>query len=159
MDKHYARRMRAWLRADFDPTRHPAAEAERPPASDEVRPPRRHPAPNAGRPVHERAPEVPMRREDPGEVWPVGQRRPAPQAEFDEAWTVRRGELIIPVPDEAQLPEVLMPIPRSSRENGVRMSPAEERSRRNHPSNWHRLRREEAAKAAEQRRPDQPGGR
>jgi hypothetical protein len=109
---------------------------------------------------------------------------PAPQPAVDEAWTVRRGELIIPVPEEPHLPDVLLPVPRFSRENGVRMSPAEERSRRNHPSNWrredpasgpmteaeersrrnhpanwHRLRREEAAKAAEQRRPDQPGGR
>jgi hypothetical protein len=268
MDKHYARRMRAWLRADFDPTRHPSAEEQRPPVSDEVRPPRRHSTSDTGRPVHERAPEVPVRREDSGEPWVVRESRPAasgeeviarrrgpapqadsgepwvvreprpaafgegrtapapqadpgepwavresrpaasgegrtasapqadpgeampprarrpenpaPQPALDEAWTVRRGELIIPVPEEP----VLLPVPRFSRENGVRMSPAEERSRRNHPSNWrredpasgpmteaeersrrnhpanwHRLRREEAAKAAEQRRPDQPGGR
>ncbi|WIY03652.1 hypothetical protein QRX60_07295 [Amycolatopsis mongoliensis] len=84
---------------------------------------------------------------------------------------------------------IVLPVPRSSQENGCRMSEAEARSRRNHPSgrtrqeaveprplgdaearsrwnhpsNWHRRRREAQARplteAEERRRRDEPGSR
>lgn len=132
MDEDYARKLRAWLRAE---------------------------------------PEALPRRTDEEREWLRDV--PAPQPDPDR-WTVR-GQLPAAQPDtdEDELcPVIVLPVPRLSRENGCRMSDAEVRSRRNHPSalppkqpaepraiseaearsrwnhpsNWHRRRREETGR-------------
>jgi hypothetical protein len=121
-----------------------------------------------------------------GGGWLPGGRLPAPQPGSDETWSVR-GQLPAAHPaahpaaaddDEWICPVIALPVPRPSRENGCRMSEAEARSRRNHPSgrlrdetaerrmseaearsrwnhptNWHRRRQ------AEEQQRDHPGSR
>jgi hypothetical protein len=180
MDEDYARRLRNWLRAEPGATPRQAAEErewlrgipEPGSATDE-----------RGRPPGERLPgSVPAA--DDG--WPVDRRLPAPQPGSDETWSVR-GQLPAAHPaahpaaaddDEWICPVIALPVPRPSRENGCRMSEAEARSRRNHPSgrlrdetaerrmseaearsrwnhptNWHRRRQ------AEEQQRDHPGSR
>jgi len=135
MDNHYARRLRDWLRAD------PGTKSGS--AADERDWLREIPAPPAPRPDA----EVPVREHRPED--------PAPQPEPAERWSVR-GQLpdvpaLHPAAEDSRdgFPAVVIPFPRPSRENGCRMSEAERRSRRNHPSNWRR--RDEEAGVAEQR--------
>ncbi|EOD69817.1 hypothetical protein [Amycolatopsis vancoresmycina] len=105
---------------------------------------------------------------------------PAPLADEpnpSESWTVRGYLPEAPGDDDWVCPVITLPVPRPSRENGCRMSgvearrsaagtdrrtPAPEasrmsdgeaRSRWNHPTNWHRRRRE-----AEQHLPEEPRG-
>jgi len=105
------------------------------------------------------------------------------QADSPQRWTVRGRLPDPPAPedDDWVCPVIALPLPRSSGENGCRMSDAEARSRRNHPTNadhrvqaptpvsdaearsrwnhptnWHRRRR---AAADDQPRRDEPGGR
>jgi hypothetical protein len=109
MDEDYARKLRAWLRAEPGAT--PQEERE-------------------------------WLREVPAPA----ERISAPQPDSDESWSVR-GQLPAAEPEageEWMCPVIVLPIPRSSQENGCRMSGAEARSRRNHPSG--RL-REEAAES------------
>jgi hypothetical protein len=61
---------------------------------------------------------------------------------------------------EWRCPVIVLPVPRSSRENGCRMSEAEARSRWNHPTNWHRRQAQKEAEAdAGRHRRDEPGSR
>ncbi|MGW4524366.1 hypothetical protein [Amycolatopsis sp. NPDC004378] len=127
MDEDYARKLRAWLRAEPEAAPRPADEREwlreipEPgPAEGRWTPGQRLPEPGTGdeRPTADRDPQT------GSEKWSVwGQ---LPEADLDEEW-------VCPVID--------LPIPRVSDENGCRMSDAEARSRWNHPSNWHRRRR------------------
>ncbi|MEU0794578.1 hypothetical protein ABZ342_31345 [Amycolatopsis sp. NPDC005961] len=134
MDEDYARKLRAWLRAE------PGATPRR--AEEEREWLREVPAPATG--------------DHHAEVGDAA----------SESWSVR-GQL----PDTEEewvCPVIMLPVPRSSKENGCRlsgpadrrrrtdaadhpatpaaeprpMSEAEARSRWNHPSNWHRRRRE-----------------
>jgi hypothetical protein len=79
-----------------------------------------------------------------------------PQADSPGRWSVH-GKLPEPPAedDDWVCPVIALPVPRSSGENGCRMSDAEARSRWNHPTNWHRRRREAEQ---QQHRRDQPGG-
>ncbi|MCR6490321.1 hypothetical protein M8542_46695 [Amycolatopsis sp. OK19-0408] len=97
MDEDYARKLRAWLRAE---------------------------------------PGATPRRTDEERQWLRDV--PAPQPDPDR-WTVR-GRLPEPPPadDDWVCPVIALPVPRRSEENGCRMSDAEVRSRRNHPSAWPR---------------------
>lgn len=157
MDEDYARKLRNWLRAEPGVT--PSGTAEE----------------------REWLREIP----EPASDEP---------ADTPDRWTVRGRLPQIPADDDDRVcPVIALPVPRSSRENGCRMSgvevrvswgrpthadrrapdpmadadarrteapdarpmtEAEARSRRNHPTNWHRRQRE----GAEDRR-DQPGSR
>ncbi|RSM36219.1 hypothetical protein DMA12_41155 [Amycolatopsis balhimycina DSM 5908] len=143
MDEDYARKLRNWLRAEPGATpRRPAEEREwlreipepGSAADERERPPGRQLpgtelAADAGRPVDRRISE-------PGSdgTWSVRGQLPAAHPATDEEW-------ICPV--------IALPVPRSSRENGCRMSEAEASSRRNHPTN--RARREEPTDAPDRR--------
>jgi hypothetical protein len=93
MDEDYARKLRAWLRAEPEATPR-QAEEER-----------------------EWLSEVPAPHPDP-ERWTVRGQLPAAQPEADDEWVC---------------PVIELPVPRSSKENGCRMSGADARSRRSHP--------------------------
>jgi hypothetical protein len=94
MDEDYARKLRAWLRAEPEATPR-QAEEER-----------------------EWLRDVPAPHPDP-QRWTVRGQLPATQPEADDEWVC---------------PVIELPVPRSSKENGCRMSGPEARSRRNHPS-------------------------
>ena len=116
MDEDYARKLRAWLRAEPEATPRRAAEErewlrEVPSPADGGRAADDRPATSAPQPEPER--------------WTVRGQLPAEQPDADDEWVC---------------PVIVLPVPRSSRENGCRMSEAQERSRRNHPSG--RLREE-----------------
>lgn len=110
---------------------------------------------------------------------------PPPSA--DDRWSVH-GELpLTPADDDEWVcPVIALPVPRPSGENGCRMSAAEARSRRNHPTNagrraetptagpmsdaearsrwnhptnWHRRRREAEQQQQPQHQRDEPGSR
>ncbi|WIV58661.1 hypothetical protein [Amycolatopsis nalaikhensis] len=74
---------------------------------------------------------------------------PPPQSGAEERWSVRGQLPELPDSDEELCPVIALPVPRTSDENGCRMSDAEARSRWNHPSNWHRRRQAEAEAQAE----------
>ncbi|MEV6627425.1 hypothetical protein AB0M83_17460 [Amycolatopsis sp. NPDC051106] len=94
MDEDYARKLRAWLRAEPEATPR-QAEEER-----------------------EWLRDVPAPHPDP-QRWTVRGQLPATQPEADDEWVC---------------PVIELPVPRSSKENGCRMSGADARSRRSHPS-------------------------
>jgi hypothetical protein len=185
MDEDYARKLRAWLRAEPGTTPRRAEEEREwfrevpapasgdrdtaPPADEGWVPGEQLPAPAAeggcaaGEPGHAS-----------GDAGTADDRKPASQPD-SERWSVRGRLPEVPNPeadDEWVCPVLVLPVPRSSRENGCRMSgpgerprieaadhpvepramsEAEARSRRNHPSNWHRRRRE--ARETEEREP------
>ena len=148
MDEDYARKLRAWLRAEpaatprrADEEREWLREVPEPgPAADEGWQPR----PGTGTADRLLAPEP-----GSGGRWSVRGQLPAEQPEDDD-WVC---------------PVIALPVPRPSRENGCRMSEAEARDRRsgwrrdelaqprmseaearsrwNHPTNWHRRRQAE----------------
>ncbi|WP_285482428.1 hypothetical protein [Amycolatopsis sp. NBRC 101858] len=139
MDEDYARKLRAWLRAE------PGATPE-----EEREWLREVPAPAAegGWVAADRAPAA-----DEGSV--VGEQLPAPQPDSGERWTVR-GKLPAAEPEleeEWVCPVITLPVPRTSKENGCRISGAEARSRRDHPSG--RLREAAAEPDTRSRRPEE----
>jgi hypothetical protein len=197
MDEDYARKLRAWLRAEPGATPRRADEEREwlrevpAPAADGGRVAGdRHPAPaaDAGSVAGEQhtapaaeggwavAGDWPAPGSAGGDASAAADRGPAPQPGSGERWSVR-GQLPAPQPEleeEWVCPVIALPVPRSSQENGCRMSgpaarnpqrrtpaaadhpptppadqramtEAEARSRWNHPSNWHRRRREAQA--------------
>ncbi|WP_410668598.1 hypothetical protein [Amycolatopsis sp. cmx-4-68] len=145
MDEDYARKLRAWLRAE------PGATPRR--ATEE----------------REWFREVPEPAADGGDDRPraTDDRLLTPEPDSAERWSVR-GQLPETQPDtdeEWVCPVIALPLPRPSAENGCRLSEAEARSRWNHPSNWHRRRRAEAEERSRREHPsnwrprDEPGGR
>jgi hypothetical protein len=94
MDEDYARKLRAWLRAEPEATPR-QAEEER-----------------------EWLRDVPAPHPDP-ERWTVRGQLPAAQPEADDEWVC---------------PVIELPVPRTSKENGCRMSGVDARSRRSQPS-------------------------
>jgi hypothetical protein len=94
MDEDYARKLRAWLRAEPEATPR-QVEEER-----------------------EWLRDVPAPHPDP-QRWTVRGQLPAAQPEADDEWVC---------------PVIELPVPRSSKENGCRMSGVETRSRRSSPS-------------------------
>jgi hypothetical protein len=179
MDEDYARKLRAWLRAEPGATPRRATEER-----------------EWFREVPEPATEGSPRAAD--------DRLLTPESDSDERWSVR-GQLPEVPPDaddEWVCPVIVLPVPRPSAENGCRLSEAEEQGRRrnrrsrgepvadqgrlseaeersrrqhpvgaeepesprrlseaearsrwNHPSNWHRRRREAAADRPEETQP------
>ncbi|MEV6645609.1 hypothetical protein [Amycolatopsis sp. NPDC051371] len=183
MDEDYARKLRAWLRAEPGTTPR-RAEEEREwfrevpaPASgdrDTV------PAADGGWVRGEQPPASGEPGPASGDAGTADDRKPVSQPD-SERWSVR-GQLPEGAQPEADdewvCPVIVLPVPRSSRENGCRlsgpgerprieatdhpaeprvMSEAEARSRRNHPSNWHRRRRE--AREARETEEREPGSR
>jgi len=114
MDEDYARKLRAWLRAE------PGAIPRR---ADEEREWLRE-VPEPGPVAHE---GWQTETADSGGRWSVRGQLPAEPPEGDD-WVC---------------PVIALPVPRASDENGCRMSEAEARSRWNHPANWHRRRQAE----------------
>ncbi|MEU8634835.1 hypothetical protein AB0C38_21875 [Amycolatopsis sp. NPDC048633] len=166
MDEDYARKLRSWLRAEPGATPR-RAEEEREwlrevpaPATDGGRVPGEQLRPGAGDGSWAADERQPAPAYDGG--WPVGEQLPAPtpdggaaadhlpppQPDSDQRWSVRGQLPEVPATqpdadDEWVCPVIVLPVPRLSQENGCRMSAAEVRSRRNHPSG--RLREETAA--------------
>jgi hypothetical protein len=156
MDEDYARRLRNWLRAE------PGATPRR--AAEEREWLREVPEPGA-RAAHDRLPaaEAPAPATETHDRLPAAEahdRLPAAEAhdrlpaagapelaagepelaagvpDPGERWTVRGYLPEVPAEDDDWVcPVIVLPVPRPSRENGCRMSEAEARSRRNHPSN------------------------
>ncbi|MEV4149137.1 hypothetical protein AB0J40_36135 [Amycolatopsis sp. NPDC049691] len=146
MDEDYARKLRAWLSAEPEATpRHPEEEREW------LR-------------------EVPAPQADP-ERWTVRGRLPRePVDELEEEWVCPVIALPVPRASEENGCRMSGPGEATADQSGASepaergqirhlptnppgMSEAEARSRWNHPSNWHRRRREAPID------PDQPGSR
>jgi hypothetical protein len=165
MDEDYARKLRAWLRAEPGATPHRAEEEREwlrevptPVAEGGWVAGEQLPAPVAegGWPAGDRHPaqaadggwageQPPAPAPASGDACAAADRIPAPQPDPDERWTVRGQlpELRSDTDEDWVCPVIELPVPRSSQENGCRMSGAEARSRWNHPTNWHRRLRQQ----------------
>ena len=124
MDEDYARKLRNWLRAEPGATPRQAAE--------EREWLRGIPEPGSAADGRERPPGERL----PGSEPAAGGGGWVDQPGADGTWSVR-GQLPAahPATDEEWIcPVIALPVPRSSRENGCRMSEAEARSRWSHPT-------------------------